>query len=206
MNDLVHAILDTDSHVVISALAGNAGAGGVPLALAADKVCARPGVVLNPHYKGMELFGSEYWTYLFPRRVGEATTMELTETCLPISARRAKAIGLIDHVLGRDVASFRERVKRLAETIACGDDLDERLRRKRAARHRDESMRPLISYRHEELARMRHDFSAVGFQRARKAFVHKTPVEPFTHPSAVGPVIRSAGHQLAMADRSASAG
>jgi len=51
MNGLVHEVLDTDSHVVVSAMAGNAGAGGVPLALAADEVCARPGVVLNPHHK-----------------------------------------------------------------------------------------------------------------------------------------------------------
>ena len=40
---------------------------------------------------------------------------------------------------------------------------------------------------------MRHDFSAAGYKRARKAFVHKLPpIEPFTHPAAVGPVIRSA--------------
>ena len=30
MDDLVHEILDTDSHVVVSALAGNAGAGRAP--------------------------------------------------------------------------------------------------------------------------------------------------------------------------------
>ena len=48
---------------------GNAGAGGVFLALAADQVWARHGVVLNPHYKNMgNLYGSEYWTYLLPRR------------------------------------------------------------------------------------------------------------------------------------------
>jgi hypothetical protein len=30
------------------------------------------GVMLNPHYKNMgNLYGSEYWTYLLPRRVGE---------------------------------------------------------------------------------------------------------------------------------------
>ena len=35
---------------------------------------------------------------------------------------------------------------------------------------------------------MRHDFSAAGYKRARKAFVHKLPAsEPFTHPAAVGP-------------------
>jgi putative two-component system hydrogenase maturation factor HypX/HoxX len=196
MNDLVHEILDTDSHVVISALAGNAGAGGVPLALAADVVCARPGVVLNPHYKGMELFGSEYWTYLFPRRVGHDRTAELTETCLPISARQAKAIGLIDHTFGQDTPRFRAQVKRLAEAIAHGDDLGERIRRKRATRHHDEGIRPLNCYRYEELAQMRQDFSGAAYERARRAFVHKIPLEPFTHPSAVGPVISTGSQQV----------
>jgi hypothetical protein len=36
---------------VIAGLRGNAGAGGAMLALAADRVYARQGVVLNPHYK-----------------------------------------------------------------------------------------------------------------------------------------------------------
>jgi putative two-component system hydrogenase maturation factor HypX/HoxX len=32
----------------------------------------RDGVMLNPHYKNMgNLYGSEYWTYLLPRRVGD---------------------------------------------------------------------------------------------------------------------------------------
>jgi putative two-component system hydrogenase maturation factor HypX/HoxX len=198
MDDLVREILNTNSHVVVAALAGNAGAGGVPLALAADEVCARAGVVLNPHYKGMELSGSEYWTYLFPRRVGAEKTAELTETCLPISARRAKAIGLIDEVFQCDTASFREQVEHHAETIAHGDDFDDRIRRKRVSRRHDERIRPLDGYRYEELARMRHDFSGAGYARARSAFVHKIPLEPFTHPSAVGPVICGGGsHPLA---------
>ena len=59
-----------DRHLVIAALQGNAGAGGVYMALAADQVWARDGVVLNPHYKNMgNLYGSEYWTYLLPRRL-----------------------------------------------------------------------------------------------------------------------------------------
>src|SRR2546427_361191 len=53
MNDLVRELITTDSHLVISALQGNAGAGGVILALAADFVYARKGLVLNPHYKRM---------------------------------------------------------------------------------------------------------------------------------------------------------
>ena len=42
----------------------------IALALAADQVWAHQGVVLNPHYKNMgNLYGSEYWTCLLPRRV-----------------------------------------------------------------------------------------------------------------------------------------
>jgi putative two-component system hydrogenase maturation factor HypX/HoxX len=60
INDLVREILHTNSHLVVAALRGNAGAGGAMLALAADYVYARRGVVLNPHYKGMgRLYGSE---------------------------------------------------------------------------------------------------------------------------------------------------
>src|SRR5204863_6259568 len=127
-------------------MAGNAGAGGVPLALAADEVCARSGVVLNPHYKGMGLFGSEYWTYLIPRRVGKELALALTDSCLPISARRAEAIGLVDHVFGSDGDAFRQQVLRMAAEIAYSDDFDERLRAKRTARLRDERARPLSSY------------------------------------------------------------
>ena len=74
INDLVREIIETDYQLVISALRGDAGAGGVPLALAADHVVARRDVVLNPYYQHMGgLYGSEYWTYLLPRRVGPAT-------------------------------------------------------------------------------------------------------------------------------------
>ena len=70
MNDVVHAIVTADRQLTIAAMQGNGGAGGVFLALAADRVWVRDGVVLNPHYKGMgNLYGSEYWTYLLPRRV-----------------------------------------------------------------------------------------------------------------------------------------
>jgi putative two-component system hydrogenase maturation factor HypX/HoxX len=192
MDDLVREILETPSHVVISAMAGNSGAGGVPLALAADEVCARPGVVLNPHYKGMGLFGSEYWTYLLPRRVGMDMALELTNSCLPISARRSKAIGLIDHVFGRDCEGFRAQVHRLAAEIAYSDGIDERLREKRAARRKDECARPLSSYRFVELTRMQRDFAGAAYRHARESFVRKLAgTGPFTHPSAERSVIHS---------------
>ena len=59
MNDLCRAVITCGSHLILAALHGNAGAGGVFMALAADLVLARDGVVLNPHYKGMgNLYGS----------------------------------------------------------------------------------------------------------------------------------------------------
>ena len=50
MNDLVHAILAATDHLTIGALYGSAGAGGVMMALATDRVLARDGIVLNPHF------------------------------------------------------------------------------------------------------------------------------------------------------------
>ncbi|MGH8276834.1 MAG: enoyl-CoA hydratase-related protein, partial [Steroidobacteraceae bacterium] len=79
IDDLIFEILNTMSHFVIAGLRGNAGAGGAMLALAADHVYARSGVVLNPHYRSMgDLYGSEYWTYALPRRVGRKRALELT--------------------------------------------------------------------------------------------------------------------------------
>jgi EAL domain-containing protein/enoyl-CoA hydratase/isomerase-like protein len=93
IDDVVRDIVETDSHLVIAAMSGDAAAGGVPMALAADHVLAREDVVLNPYYGHMGgLYGSEYWTYLLPRRVGPELTAELTETFTP--AAELKALGV----------------------------------------------------------------------------------------------------------------
>ncbi|MCU0117497.1 hydrogenase maturation protein [Pseudomonas sp. B2M1-30] len=84
--------------LVVSGITGNAGAGGVMLALAADIVFARADVVLNPHYKSMGLYGSEYWTYSLPRAVGPAMAEQLTQACLPVSARQALQLGMVQEL------------------------------------------------------------------------------------------------------------
>ena len=90
MNDLARDIVTTADRLVVSALRGNAGAGGVFLALAADEVWACESVVLNPHYKDMgNLYGSEYWTYLLPRRAGAANASRVTQARLPIGVGEA---------------------------------------------------------------------------------------------------------------------
>ncbi len=63
IDDLARDVIETETHLTVAALCGNAGAGGAFLALAADRVWARAGVILNPHYRNMgNLYGSEYWT------------------------------------------------------------------------------------------------------------------------------------------------
>ncbi|MHB9100228.1 MAG: hydrogenase maturation protein [Sulfuricella sp.] len=176
MNDLALAILNTDSHLVISALQGNAGAGGVFLALAADRVAARAGVVLNPHYQAMgNLYGSEYWTYLLPRRVGAERAAAITGNRLPMGARQAQALGLIDHCLEGGAVEFRRGLEALAQRLVA--EAPALLAEKRAARRRDEAEKPLAAYRAEELGNMKRNFYGFdpSYHVARYNFVHKVP-------------------------------
>jgi putative two-component system hydrogenase maturation factor HypX/HoxX len=177
IDDLVRDILLTDSHLVISALAGDAAAGGVPLALAADYAVAREDIVLNPYYQHMGgLYGSEYWTYLLPRRVGAATTTRLTQAPFnPVGTLEAVRIGLLDCAFGTDLDDFRHRTRRLAEQVA--NDGLHRARRgdKRRRRAYDERLKPLQSYRTEELARCLECFYGPDrrYHAARRRFVFK---------------------------------
>jgi len=97
IDDVCQELL-TARQLVVSGLTGSAGAGGVMLALAADIAFAREGVVLNPHYKTMGLYGSEYWTYSLPRAVGSEIAHTLIEECLPVSAVQARHWGMIQDI------------------------------------------------------------------------------------------------------------
>jgi putative two-component system protein, hydrogenase maturation factor HypX/HoxX len=179
IDDLVKDIVQTDSHLVISAVAGDVGAGGVPLALAADYVLAREDVVLNPYYQHMGgLYGSEYWTYLLPRRVGPATTARLTGAPFrAIGTREAVRIGLVDAAFGEDVEGFRAGTIGFAERIARDALHHARLQDKRRRRAHDERAKPLEEYRQEELARCRQCLFGPesGYHHARRRFVYKLP-------------------------------
>jgi len=178
IDDVVREILETDSHITISALSGDAAAGGVPLAVAADHVVAREDVVLNPYYQHMGgLYGSEYWTYLLPRRVGHELARELTSAPFtPIGTGRAVDIGLLDATFGDTVASFRAQVQGLAERLARHPDVSNWLEQKRRDRARDEQVKPLAAYRTEEMAKSHECFFGEdrSYHVARGLFVHKT--------------------------------
>ncbi|MGZ4243759.1 MAG: hydrogenase maturation protein [Solirubrobacteraceae bacterium] len=184
IDDLVCDIVETDSHLVISALAGDAAAGGVPLALAADYVVAREDVVLNPYYGHMGgLYGSEYWTYLLPRRIGAGPAARLTTHPFnPIGTRRAVEIGLIDAAFGANRDDFRDETVALAERVANDGLHRARLHHMRRRRAQDERDKPLRAYRTEELERCHECFLGrdPSYHEARRRFVYKRPAQDDT--------------------------
>lgn len=200
MDDLCLALLQTTDRLTVSAVRGNAGAGGCFLALAADELWLREGVVLNPHYRNMgNLYGSEYWTYLLPRRVGLAAAQALMRERLPMSARAALAAGLADAVLAPPSRNepledsqmpaavhlalacphetFEAAAWARALALAAAPDLEDRVAAKAARRAADEARKPLATYRAEELAQMRRNFFGFdpSYHVARHHFVHRKP-------------------------------
>ena len=148
----------------------------MPLALAADYVVAREDVVLNPYYRHMGgLYGSEYWTYLLPRRVGARAGPPAHERAVhPIGSREAVEIGLLDAAFGATADGFRAQVApdrraaraRHGRAPARGQATAPRARR---------AVKPLDAYRDEELARSHECFFGEdrSYHEARRRFVYK---------------------------------
>ncbi|WXK35485.1 sensor protein hoxX (plasmid) [Mycetohabitans rhizoxinica] len=177
INDLVRTILLTERKITIAALRNNAGAGGAIMPLACDFVLARRGVVLNPHYQTMGLYGSEYWTYLLPRRTGAARAKALVDACLPVVADEALDMNLVDHVLPEDWTEYHALLLRHCQTIAQDERFSTYLNIKARVRSMDERRKPLQAYRDEELQRMKAAFDDPGasYHALRHQFVHKIP-------------------------------
>jgi putative two-component system protein, hydrogenase maturation factor HypX/HoxX len=175
IDDLVEAILTTTGKLTVAAVSGNAAAGGLMLALAADQVWCRAGAVLNPHYRLMGLHGSEYWTYSLPRRVGAERAAWLTEACLPVTPASAFGWGLVDQVIAGGAAEYSAQVATLARRLAHSSDYHAQLTAKTRALAQAEKQQPLGAYRAGELAIMWRNFSGPGepYRELRRAFVYK---------------------------------
>jgi len=179
--------------LVVSGLTGNAGAGGVMLALAADIVLARRDIVLNPHYATMGLYGSEYWTYSLPRAVGPDRAYALTQDCLPVSATQALRYGMVQEIGPRCPDEFGLWLLQRANS-ALLDPAYESLRVRKAER----SLSAIQACRDGELAQMRRDMvdNRHGFAEKCHRFVFKhracrTPqrlVAPWARAERVQPV------------------
>ncbi len=176
IDDLAEAIIRTESHITVAALQGNAGAGGVFLARAADQVWLRSGVILSPHYKDMgNLHGSEFWTYHLPRCAGEKNAQRIIDARLPMGADEAIELGLGEAKLAEGREAFLAEMQERAETLATEPSLDAMLKAKSKRRTSDELEKPLAQYREEELEEMRTNFYGANpsYHIARYNFVHK---------------------------------
>lgn len=132
--------------------------------------------MLNPHYKGMGgLYGSEYWTYTLPRRVGTRVAMALMDGMTAISARHARDLGMVDELVEGPATGFDAAVAQRAEALAYHRDFKRLLAAKWERRRRDEQHKPLAAYRAEELARMSENFFGPdrAYHDARRRFVLK---------------------------------
>ncbi len=174
LDDLIEEIIKTESHYIISAIRGNAGAGGVALAIAADKVIAQQGIIFNPHTRNMGLYGSEYWTYLLPKRIGTERAQMFTEQCLPWGTAIALEVKLIDECFAEIQEEFINKVKKSAGALASLGWFPKLLEAKKFKRNREESYKPLHKYREEELEKMQKNFfdDDMGYDYKRYCFVH----------------------------------
>ena len=169
INDVVLRIASSKK-ITISALQGNAGAGGFMMSLASDLVVARKGVVLNPHYKLMHLFGSEYHTYFLRERLGERGAARVLGAAEPMLAEDAADIGLIDSAMGRGAGEFEEHVRETALTLARFPDCIKVTRRERRC-NVENFQEKLDGHRATELEQMSKDFSSATYAETRRAFV-----------------------------------
>lgn len=176
MDDLAEAVIRTTGKIVVSAVGGNAGAGGVFLARAADEVWLRKGAILNPHYKDMgNLYGSEFWTYLLPRHAGTENVERIAAARLPMGAEEAASLGLANKIVDTGRGGFDAAVRGMALEFAGRPEIGALIEAKARRRADDEAAKPLAAYRAEELDRMRRNFHGFdpSYHIARHNFVHK---------------------------------
>jgi putative two-component system hydrogenase maturation factor HypX/HoxX len=123
----------------------------------------------------MGLYGSEYWTFTLPRRVGPAVAERLMSQALPVSPASALRLGLVDRVVDCGPGAFAREAEALATRLAALPATAARITAKKTERDRQESETPLAVFRERELARMRRTFDdpAAPYHALRRAFVHK---------------------------------
>jgi putative two-component system hydrogenase maturation factor HypX/HoxX len=127
------------------------------------------------------LYGSEYWTYTLPRRVGEARAAEVAQRVmqgrLPMSAAECAELGLVDAVFAERGDALRQRAALAAEALAAACDHPERIAAKQRRRADDEARRPLAAYREQELQQMHRNFYGFdpSYHVARHHFVTRKP-------------------------------
>ena len=172
MNEAVKAVLLCDEIITVASFNKNSGAGGVFLGLACDYAISSENTIFNPHYKTLGLSGSEYHTFILPKRVGQTKSKELLENCLPINANYAKKINMIDEVYPFE--DYQEKLEIFCENLLKNEDTFEEF----IDRKKDflEQELPLMEEcKEKELQIMYDEFweKSSSFHTLRYDFVHK---------------------------------
>lgn len=172
MNEVVKEILLCEDTITVAYLNKNAGAGGVFLALACDKVISTQNCILNPHYKTLGLTGSEYHTFTLPNKVGAKKAQELLNKCIPINAFEAKKINLVDEVISS--CEDKSYLKKYIDTfIEDEEKFEDFLDGKKDFLFKNEKI--MHSCKEQELKIMHDEFylKESSFHTLRANFVHK---------------------------------
>ena len=172
MNEAVKAVLLCDEIITVASFNKNSGAGGVFLGLACDYAISSENTIFNPHYKTLGLSGSEYHTFILPKRVGQTKAKELLENCLPINANYAKKINMIDEVYPFE--DYQEKLEIFCEKLLENEDtFEEFIDRKKDILEQE---LPLMEEcKEKELQIMYDEFwqKSSSFHTLRYDFVHK---------------------------------
>jgi enoyl-CoA hydratase/carnithine racemase len=182
-------LLDTfrqHNMLTIAGVRGNAAAGGVAFAAACDIVIAGAEVVLNPAYRGIGLYGSEYHTISYFGRCGSEKAREILKSMTPMSPFDARAIGLVDHVFPGSGAVLEKRIRNHVAVVVRSGSFGRITPWKSKV---DLSLSSLAQARASELGEMAKDFWSARSSRyhtRRFAFVRKlkathTPLRFATH-------------------------
>jgi len=172
INDLVKSIIFASEIITIASVSKNAGAGGVFLASACDKVIVSNTAVLNPHYKSLALSGSEYHSYTLYKRVNKNIANSLLDDCLPISAKKAKDIGLADEIF--DIKDYKNNLEKYCKSLIFNEDIyDEFIWAKED--YLDENKNKIEQYAKDEISIMYDEFwnKDSNFHKKRYEFVYK---------------------------------
>ncbi|KAK3099423.1 hypothetical protein FSP39_004107 [Pinctada imbricata] len=171
IDDVIASTFHMSDKVTMAVLQGNAGAGGAMMAAACDVVISHPGVLLTPSYSAMGLFGSEYWTYFFPQRVGMTRADTLVNETSPLLAPTAQEYGLVDYVIGGNKRDFQRLVPDFVKNFSETDKLEKIIKSKKELRDEDWFSR-LHLHRQYELSKMKKCFESPAFLNAMTRFVY----------------------------------
>lgn len=211
INDVVYYLLHEFPRrniLTVAGVRGNAAAGGVALATACDCVVAGADVVLNPAYRALGLYGSEYHTISYHARCGREGGRRLLHDMTPLSAYDARAMGVVDHVLPGHGALLETRIKNHVRAVvrsigmhrgAAPNNSNGRITQSNYLpgawkAHADLTPAGLARARAAELGEMACDFwspRSVRYHSRRAAFVRKmkaqsTPLRFAEHRRVVG--------------------